>query len=516
MPKLSPFASLDAALEAGRFDALVVVAPHAQIGVDSVDAVLARAKAADKRLERDVSLLFDDALPGQRLIFAPTGPVSRDYDDVRTFGDAARRGVVRARDAGAVRPLLVVADVPKDAAFQHTYAVALLEAAGGLWEPLEAREALGSLVAEPVEEIGFVAPDGEHIATQVTALEAGRRAARDIAGTEPERMTPTRAVEYATDLFRGTKVKVSAVEDRDRLHASYPLLDAVARASYRVQRHHPRVLRLEYVGEGEVARSYFFAGKGVVYDTGGADLKTGGHMAGMSRDKGGAAAVVGLFAVVSKLMPKGVRLVAEIGFVRNSIGSDSFVADEIITSHAGVRVRIGNTDAEGRLVLADLLSHLREDAKNAPSPVLFTVATLTGHAGRAVGPYSLAVENGPSRQKGIAQSLGAFGDQWADPFEITRSRREDFAFVQPRTRADDVLSNNNEPSSATPRGHQFPMAFLTIASGIDKHGRDGHPPLPYTHVDIGGSGVEGGDWQHGRPTAAPVVALAAALGLTGV
>ena len=75
-----------------------------------------------------------------------------------------------------------------------------------------------------------------------------------------------------------------------------------------------------------------------------------------------------------------------------------------------------------------------------------------------------------------------------------------------------MLSCNNAPSSATPRGHQFPAAFLAIASGLDAHG---HPssdaPLPYTHIDIAGSAVEGSDWQHGRPTAAPVLAMVAAL-----
>ena len=273
------------------------------------------------------------------------------------------------------------------------------------------------------------------------------------------------------------------------------------------------MLRLEYVGEGETTKTLFFAGKGVVFDTGGADVKAGGAMAGMSRDKGGGAAVVGLFVAADRLRPRGLRMVAEVGFVRNSIGADAFVSDEIITSHAGVRVRIGNTDAEGRLVLADLLSHLRLEAESAPAPTLFSVATLTGHAGRAVGPYGLAVENGPARRRRVSETIANAGDLWGDPFEVTRSRREDFAFIRPRTRADDVLSCNNAPSSATSRGHQFPMAFLAIASGLDKHGQDGDKPLPYVHLDIGGSGVEGGDWQHGKPSATPVIALCAALGL---
>ncbi|MEI5617438.1 hypothetical protein WB403_50985, partial [Streptomyces brasiliscabiei] len=74
-----------------------------------------------------------------------------------------------------------------------------------------------------------------------------------------------------------------------------------------------------------------FVGKGLVYDTGGADLKVGGFMAGMSRDKGGAASVAGFMKSVADFQPTGVKVVAYLAVVRNSIGSDCFVPDEIIT-----------------------------------------------------------------------------------------------------------------------------------------------------------------------------------------
>ena len=244
-------------------------------------------------------------------------------------------------------------------------------------------------------------------------------------------------------------------------------------------------------------------------------------MAGMSRDKGGAAAVAGFFLTLGLLNPEGIYAEAELGLVRNSVGADSFVTDEIITSHAGIRVRIGNTDAEGRLVLADLLSQLKSralegradsgESSGAPAQVpaqLFTVATLTGHAGRAVGPYSIALDNGPARALKVAESLTEAGEQVGDCFELSRLRREDISFVAPRTLADDVLSCNNAPSSGTARGHQFPMAFLLIAAGLRDHGLRSAQPLAYTHIDIGGSGVRGGDWQHGRPSGTPTLAFA--------
>jgi leucyl aminopeptidase len=162
--------------------------------------------------------------------------------------------------------------------------------------------------------------------------------------------------------------------------------------------------------------------------------------------------------------------------------------------------------------MADLLSHLRERALAETNPKLFTVATLTGHAAIAVGPYSIALDNFPARQAGVASALEAAGDAWGDPFDVSRLRREDWDFVKPRSKADEVLSCNNAASSGTARGHQFPMAFLAIAAGmVDHSGRNATQPLPYTHIDIAGSAVVGGDWQHGRPTGAPIVAMLKAL-----
>ena len=454
---------------------------------------------------------------GGRLVLAPTGPVLRDYDDVRRYGEAAATGARLARDAGAKRILLVVQAPPTgDARYAHAAIVAALGARGALWQPLEAREACGTATVEPVKAIGVAAIGkgaefGRADARWVTAVDDGLRFAKDLAGTEPERMAPPRFAAYVREKFRGSGVNIKVTQAPAELQRNYPLLMAVARASMPIRRHQPRVIRLEYTPSGRVRETFLLAGKGVTYDTGGADLKTGGHMAGMSRDKGGAAAVAGLLLTAAKLKLKGVKLVAELGVVRNSIGADAYVADEIITSHAGVRVRVGNTDAEGRMVLADLLSHLRTRAKKETRPHLLSVATLTGHAYKSAGPYSIALDNGAARKARVAERLGESGDAWGDPFELSRLRREDYDIVSPRTRADDVLQCNSAASSATPRGHQFPAAFLAIASGLAGNEDDGQDRLPFTHIDIGGSGAEGGDWQHGFPTGKPLLALLTAL-----
>ena len=502
-PKAVLAQPVSASLDCASHDALIIISddfshiPNTPLR----DAILNQAQV-DSRIGNQVTLLV---IAGKRVVLAPTGPLNRDYDDVRRYFDAAKLAINEAKASGSVNPAIYLPALNTDSRYQHALEVAYLGACQALWQPLEAREFHGHGI-EPITQIGLIDANEQTIKA-VNALAAGQYAARDLCGTEPERMAPPRFADYCSELFNNSAVSVDVIDDLAAIDKHYPMLSTVARASYAVERHHPRVVKLEYVPEGEVTRTLMFVGKGLVYDTGGADLKVGGYMAGMSRDKGGAASVAGFMKAVADYQPKGVKVIAFLAVVRNSIGSDCFVPDEIITSREGVRVRIGNTDAEGRLAMGDLLSEMKDLAVNEINPTLFTVATLTGHAARAMGPYGAYVENGPARSANISRQLADCGDLWADGAEVSRSRREDYDFIKPRTLADDVLSSNNAASAITARGHQFPMAFLAVVGGLDKHGNESTLPLPYVHMDIAGSGVEGGDWQHGKPTAASVSSL---------
>jgi leucyl aminopeptidase len=472
-----------------------------------IQKTLEKQQVIDGRVGVIPTLVAADVV-GKRLLQVPVGQLNRDYDDVRRVFDATRNVAQMLLDSGVRKPLLEINLVGltenQATQFKNAIEAAYLGLCQGLWQPLEARQALDENEVEPIQLVGLIETVANVDVQRLNALEAGKRLARDLCGTEPERMAPPGFADYCVDAFKDSNVKVSVITDDVQIRHEYPLLHAVARASIEVKRHRPRIIRMIYEPDGEVTKTLLFAGKGITFDTGGADLKVNGHMAGMSRDKGGAAGVAGFMKTLSLLAPKGIKVIAELGAVRNSIGAEAFIPDEIITSHAGVRVRVGNTDAEGRMLLADLLSHLREDAVNAINPELFSVATLTGHAAIAFGPYTALVENKPARDKGIARQLFAHGELCADQVEQSLSRREDFDFVKPRTKADDVLSSNNGPSVTTMRGHQFPMAFLTIASGLNEHEANSVLPLPFTHVDIAGSGIENLDWQHGKPTGAPV------------
>merc|ERR1719259_9051 len=246
---------------------------------------------------------------------------------------------------------------------------------------------------------------------------------------------------------------VEVVKGQDTLVKEYPCFAAVDRAASVIPRHQGRVIWLTYEPEGPVEQTLMLVGKGVTYDTGGADIKAGGIMAGMSRDKCGSAVVAGFLKTVADLKPKGIKVV----------GANCYVSDEIITSRSGVRLRVGNTDAEGRMAMVDVLCHMKEKALKETNPHLMTIATLTGHAVVAMGPYTALVDNGPARKAGFSHQLFRTGEECGDQFEISSLRRDDYEKVHDASKEFvDVLQCNNLASSRTPRGHQLPAAFMHL------------------------------------------------------
>lgn len=175
--------------------------------------------------------------------------------------------------------------------------------------------------------------------------------------------------------------------------------------------------------------------------------------------------------------------------VRNSIGPNAYVADELIVSRAGIRIRVGNTDAEGRMAMVDLLAHLKEQVltNGWANPQLFTVATLTGHACIVSGNYTMVMDNGPARKNQVSQRIIEAGERIGDPCELSTIRREDYEFIKGKSEYEQILQCNNAASSRTPRGHQFPAAFLAVVSGLNNHGLDSDKPIGYTHIDIAAS-----------------------------
>ncbi|KAH9278991.1 putative aminopeptidase W07G4.4 [Echinococcus granulosus] len=243
---------------------------------------------------------------------------------------------------------------------------AILGALHALYNPLELREAFPEKARKFDNLLVFGA--SKRILRVAYAMEEGRRVTRDIAGSDPERMSAPRIVEYLKREFASTPEVIMQVREIDT--SAYPLIAAVNRAASGVERHNGKVVHLSYKGGSPVDTTLFLIGKGITHDTGGTDVKAGGVMAGMHRDKSGAAAVAGFFRTLSLLKPKGLSVHGAMALVRNSIGCDGYVADEIITSRAGRRVRVGNTDAEGRMVMTDLLCEAKEQVIQMFAPLI--------------------------------------------------------------------------------------------------------------------------------------------------
>lgn len=125
----------------------------------------------------------------------------------------------------------------------------------------------------------------KNIVAQAKILESGLYVARDIGGGDPERMAPPRVVQYVKEVFANSPVKLTVIDDLNELSKNYPLFEAVNRAANVVERHRGSIVFLEYEPEdaSKIKNTLFLVGKGVTYDTGGADIKAGGVMAGMSR-----------------------------------------------------------------------------------------------------------------------------------------------------------------------------------------------------------------------------------------
>jgi len=199
--------------------------------------------------------------------------------------------------------------------------------------------------------------------------------ARDLINTPANDMGPAELEEVARGLAARRGAKMRTIVGDDLLTESFPLIHAVGRASARA----PRLIELNW-GEQDHPK-VTLVGKGVCFDSGGLDIKSESAMLLMKKDMGGAASVL---ALAHMIMSRGlkVQLNMLIPAVENSIGGDAFRPRDIYVSRKGLSVEVGNTDAEGRLVLADALALADE---NAPD-LLIDMGTLTGAARVALGP----------------------------------------------------------------------------------------------------------------------------------
>ncbi|MCU0904381.1 MAG: leucyl aminopeptidase family protein [Tabrizicola sp.] len=219
----------------------------------------------------------------------------------------------------------------------------------------------------------LVCPEGLDPA-RLIAMAEGEALTRDLINTPAEDMGPAELEAAATLLAKTFGAHIEAIRGDDLLARNFPMIHAVGRASPRA----PRLIDLRW---GTTGPKLTLVGKGVCFDTGGLNLKPSAGMNLMKKDMGGAATVLGLARMIMALgLPLQLRVL--IPAVENVVAGNAIKPKDILTSRKGLTVEVNDTDAEGRLVLADALAHACEDAPD----VLVSMATLTGAARVAVGP----------------------------------------------------------------------------------------------------------------------------------
>jgi len=222
--------------------------------------------------------------------------------------------------------------------------------------------------------IRLVLPDGE-TAERIAPVLEGVFLTRDLINIPANDMGPEELATAVRDLFDRHGGTGTIIAGDDLIDAGFPMVHAVGRASSRV----PRLADFSWGDEN--APKVTLVGKGVIFDSGGLNIKPSGSMLLMKKDMGGAANVLGLAAMIMAAQVP-VRLRVIIPCVENAIAGNAFRPGDVLPSRKGLTVEIGNTDAEGRLVLADALT-----LADAEEPdLLIDMATLTGAARVALGP----------------------------------------------------------------------------------------------------------------------------------
>jgi leucyl aminopeptidase len=210
---------------------------------------------------------------------------------------------------------------------------------------------------------------------EITRIADGVTLARDLINTPANDMGPEELALAAQRLAQSFEAEFNCIIGEDLARQNFPLINAVGMAS-------PRAPRLIDFSWGDPSHpKVTLVGKGVCFDTGGLDLKPSSSMLIMKKDMGGAANVLALARMVMDARLK-LRLRVLIPAVENAVAGNAFRPLDVFTSRKGLTVEIGNTDAEGRLVLADALALADEEKPD----LLIDLGTLTGAARVALGP----------------------------------------------------------------------------------------------------------------------------------
>lgn len=310
----------------------------------------------------------------------------------------------------------------------------------------------------PLQEILICGVKGTSAARR--ALERGRivgeavNTCRDTANTPGGEMTPELLAAHARSASKGTGVTVTVFDAKRLAKEKMGAILAVGKGAQA----EPRFIIMEYRGGAKKERSIVFVGKGITFDTGGLSIKPGDSMLDMHLDMSGGAAVISAIIAAAKIGVK-KNIIALIPAAENSISDESMRPGDIITTRSGKTVDVLNTDAEGRLVLADALTY----AKQYDPRLVIDVATLTGASVVALGEHASAYM---TRDDALRERLMELGEEsgdylwplplWDEYREYTKGRFADVANIQ---------SSGNPRAGGTINGGMFLSHFADYPDG---------------------------------------------------
>jgi len=292
---------------------------------------------------------------------------------------------------------------------------------------------------------------------------------RDIVNTTPEDLNPVTFAKLAKKLAKENKLECNILDEKGLKKENCTSMLAVGRAS----RHESQLIHLTYKPKNP-KKIISLIGKGLTYDSGGLSLKPGTSMVTMKMDKAGACGVLGIIKAASE-MKLNVEIHAFVGAVENMIGGDAYKPDDVLVSRSGKTIEVRNTDAEGRLVLADVLDFAQDKVK---ADYMFDFATLTGACMVAVGQYTTGVMGHSSRLKhSVGKAATASGELTASlPFNKHLKK-------QIKSEIADICNISNKPYGGAITAGLFLDAFIKEEN-----------KNKWLHFDIAGSAYTESPW----------------------
>ena len=290
---------------------------------------------------------------------------------------------------------------------------------------------------------------------------AGAELARDLVNRPANDMSPAHLLAVAKDIAKQSdRISLKTFNRAQAQQAGFSAYLAVAQGSET----EPYVMHLTYEPEGRTAetKKVFLVGKGITFDSGGINLKPTGYIETMKADMGGAATVLGVFSVLAKVKPD-VEVHGLIGACENMVSGKAYRPGDVIRAKNGKTIEIGNTDAEGRVTLADMLSYAAEHQPNA----VIDLATLTGAAVVGLG------EN-------VAALFGN-NDELKEQLEVASTATSEQLAALPmppeyRPLIDSPIADVNNSGSVRWGGAITAALFLQEFAG----------DVPWVHLDIAG------------------------------